>query len=87
MEDRSMSDRQSLLQLVGALPENATWNEITEALLTLVARRGTTADFARLYRTQLTAEQLAEYQNPQGEIPVDSVIAELEGRTSVRESA
>ncbi|HEV3436035.1 MAG TPA: hypothetical protein VG122_01675 [Gemmata sp.] len=82
-----MSDKQSLLQMVGTLPENATWTEITDALLSLVACRGTSAEFARLYRTQLTAEQLAEYMNPKGEIPLESVIAELEARTPVRESA
>ena len=82
-----MSDKQSLLQVVDTLPENASWREITEALLELVARRGTIADYARLYRTQLTAEQLAEYQNPHGKISLDSVIAELEGRTPVQESA
>jgi hypothetical protein len=82
-----MSDKQSLLQMVGALPKNASWREITNALLELVARRGTTADFARLYRSQLTEEQLAEYQNPIGDIPLDSVIKELEERTAVRESA
>jgi hypothetical protein len=82
-----MSDKQSLLQVVGTLPENVTWREITDALLELVARRGTTADYANLYRTQLTAEQIAEYQNPPGGIPLDSVIAELEGRTPIRASA
>ena len=80
-----MSDKQSLLQTVGALPENATWNEITEALLALVARRGTSADFARIYRTQVTAEQLLEYLDPKGDIPLEKVIAELEARTSGRE--
>jgi hypothetical protein len=81
-----MSDKQSLLQIVGALPENASWSEITNALLELVARRGTTADFARIHRTQVTAEQLEEYQNPQGDIPIDSVIAQLERRTSRTET-
>lgn len=82
-----MSDKQSLLQMVGSLPENATWHEITEALLALVARRGSLTDFARLYRTQLTAEQLAEYLNPKGDIPLDSVIAELEKRMPAQEPA
>jgi hypothetical protein len=75
-----MSDKQVLLQAVGALPDGATWAEITDALLDLVARRGTTADFARLYRTQLTAEQLAEYADPKGEFRLDDVIAELDAR-------
>jgi hypothetical protein len=82
-----MSDKQSLLQMVGTLPENATWTEITDALLSPVARRSTSAEFARLYRTQLTPEQLAEYLNTNGEIPLESVLAELEARAPVRESA
>lgn len=83
-----MSDKQSLLQAVGTLPDAATWTEITDMLLALVARRGSVADFARLYRTQITAEHLAEYASPKCDLPLDSVIAELEARSnSGRESA
>ncbi len=74
---RGMSDKQSLLQTVGALPDGASWSQITDALLALLARRGSAADFARLYRTQLTAADIAEYLDPKGEIPLDDVIAEL----------
>jgi hypothetical protein len=77
-----VSDKQAILEAVGALPEGANWAEITDALLDLVARRGTAADFAKLYRTQLTADQLAEYLSPKGEFRLDDVIAELENRES-----
>jgi hypothetical protein len=73
-----MSDKQSLLQAVGALPDGATWAEITDTLLALLARRGANADFARLYRSQLTDEQLAEYLGPKGEYRLDDVLAELD---------
>lgn len=75
-----MSDKQALLEAVGALPDGANWAEITDALLDLVARRGTAADFARLYRAQITPEQLAEYLNPKAEFRLDDVIAELDAR-------
>jgi hypothetical protein len=76
-----MSDKQSLLKAAEALPDTASWTEITDSLLALVARRGATSDFARLYRTQITADQLAEYANPPGGVPLETVIAELEART------
>jgi len=75
-----MSEKQSLLQAVGALPDDASWSEITNTLLLLLARRGSGTDYASLYRTQLTAEQLAEYANPKGDLRLDDVIAELETR-------
>lgn len=82
-----MSNKQSLIDAVGTLPETASWLEITDALLSVVARRGSEADFARLYRTQLTAEHLAEYSNPPVGIPISEFVAELESRDPVRNSA
>ena len=76
-----MSDKQALLKAVEALPDAANWNQITDALLDVLARRGAVADFARLYHTQFTAEHLAEYLNPQAEYALAAVIAELEART------
>lgn len=73
-----MSDKQALLEAVRSLPEGANWTEITDALLDLLARRGAISDFARLYRARITPEQLAEYLNPTGDIPLDDVIAELD---------
>jgi hypothetical protein len=82
-----MSDKQTVLQAVGTLPESATWAEITNTLVGVVARRGAAADFARLYREYLTAEHLAEYLDPKTEVLLTSVLAELEARTPTRESA
>lgn len=83
-----MSDKQSVIDAVGRLPESAGWPEITDALLAVVARRGNEADFARLYRAQFTPEHLAEYLTPPtGGVPLDAVIAELAARTPARESA
>jgi hypothetical protein len=82
-----MSEKQSVLDAVQRLPETATWVEITDTLLSIVAREGSSADFARLYRAHFTADQLAAYLQPQAEIPLDSVIAELESQTPSRASA
>ena len=82
-----MSEKQAVLAAVGTLPDSAGWAEITDALLAVVARRRSAADFARLYRTQLTTADLAEYLNPPAELSLESVVAELEARGAVRESA
>jgi hypothetical protein len=73
-----MSDKQALLKVVESLPDTANWQEITDALLGMVARRGSTADFVRLYRAHFTAEELAEYLNPRAEYSLAAVLAELE---------
>ncbi|MBY0512283.1 MAG: hypothetical protein K2P78_00015 [Gemmataceae bacterium] len=82
-----MSEKQAVLAAVGGLSESAGWVEIADALLAVVARRGSAADFARLYRSQLTAADLAEYLNPPAGTALDAVIAELEARPPARESA
>ena len=82
-----MSTKQTLIDAVGTLPETASWLEITNALLSVVARRGSESDFARLYRTQLTSEHLAEYANPVAGIPISDFVATLEARDPFRNSA
>ena len=82
-----MSNKQSLIDAVEELPESASWSEITDRLLSTVAEKGTPQVFARLYRTQLTAEMLEEYSRPPEGIPLDEMIAHLESRPSMRESA
>lgn len=82
-----MSDRQSVLQAVGELPDSATWGEVTDTLLAVLARIGAGAEFARLYRGTLTAEQLAEYISPKAECSLDAVVAELDARNPARASA
>jgi hypothetical protein len=82
-----MSDRQTVLDVVGSLPESATWADISDALLSLVARRGTPADVARLYRAGLTADALADYLNPAAEVSLEAAVADLEARGAARESA
>jgi hypothetical protein len=72
-----MSDKQTLLKVVEAMPDGATWSEMTDRLLAVVARYGSPADFARLYRTQLTAADLAEYLDPKLEFALADVVAEL----------
>ena len=75
-----MSDKQALLKAVEALPDAATWNEITDRLLAVVARRGSAADFVRFYRAQFGAEELAEYLDPKFEFSFADVLAELEAQ-------
>jgi hypothetical protein len=75
-----VSDKQALLKALESLPDTANWDQIIDKLLDVVARRGSAADFARLYRTQFTAEHLAEYLNPKVEFSLADVLAELESR-------
>lgn len=82
-----MSDRQRVLEAVGQLPDSATWGDISDALLGLVARRGTPADVARLYRAGLTADDLAEYLDPAADVSLEAALAELMSRPPARESA
>ena len=77
-----MSDKQSLIQAVDALPDAASWPEITATMLDLLARRSAISNFAKLYRTQLTADHLSEYINPKRDVSLESVVAELEARSS-----
>lgn len=77
-----MSDKQVLMKAFDDLPEGANWSQLTDAMLALLARRGAVADFARLYRSQLTAEQLAEYMNPRMEYSLADVVAELAGQST-----
>ena len=79
-----MSDKQSLLKAVESLPDTGNWREITYRLLAVVARHGSGADFARLYRAQLTAEQLAEYLEPKPEVSLADAIAGLEAQSAQR---
>ena len=72
-----MSDKQALMKVVEAMPDGATWSEMTDRLLAAVARHGTPSDFARLYRTQLTAADLAEYLDPKFEFSLASIVNEL----------
>jgi hypothetical protein len=80
-----MSNKQALLKAVESLPETANWGQITDVLLDLVARRGSVSDFVRLYRTQFTAEQFAEYLNPRAEHALAAVLSELESQPATSE--
>lgn len=75
-----MSDKQQLLKAIESLPDSANWTELTDSLLAVVAKNGTLADFARMYRTQFSAADLAEYLNPRAEVSFADVLADLEAR-------
>ena len=77
-----MSDKQALLKAIEALPEGTNWGELGARLLAVVARHGTAADFAKFYRAQLSAADLAEYFDPKFEVSLADVIAELEARSA-----
>lgn len=72
-----MSDKQAVLEAVGTLPDAATWDQITDALIRLAARRGPAADVARLYKARLRADDLAAYLHPAAEVPMESVLRDL----------
>jgi hypothetical protein len=75
-----MVDKQTVLNTVQTLPDSASWPEISDALLGLLAREGLTTDFVRLYRSQLTPEMLAEYEQPNFDVSLGDMIKELEAR-------
>lgn len=77
-----MSDKQELLKVVEAMPDGATWSEMTDRLLAVLARHGTPADFARFYRSQLTAADLAEYLDPKIEFLLVDVVNELKAMSA-----
>jgi hypothetical protein len=82
-----MSEKQSLLKAVSELPDSATAAQVTDALLNYFANRGAMTEFARLYRAQMTADQLAEYFDMKPELELRQVVAEIEALHSKRESA
>ena len=83
-----MSLKHKVIEVVGTLSDDAGPTEITNVLLDLLARKGALSEFARLYREQMTAEQIAEYVNPpMGEFKLDAVVTELENLHPARESA
>lgn len=82
-----MSSKQQLIDVLATLPESAEWSEITDTLLGIVARRGTPRDFARLYASQLSAEQLAEYLERRDGSELNDIVTELEASFKLRESA
>ena len=77
-----MSGKQAVLEAINSLTESATWAEVTDALVGVVARNGSQSDVAKLYRQRLTADDLAEYLAPKLDVSLDAVVAELEGRSA-----
>lgn len=78
-----MINKNAVLHTVQTLPDSASWTEIVDALLKLAATNGSVSEYAQLYRSQLTAADLAEYANLQCDISLDEVIKELEQRHAV----
>jgi hypothetical protein len=73
-----MVNKEKVLQTVQAVPDSASWSEITDALFLMVSREGSVAELTNLYRGQLTPADLKEYEQPRFEVRLDDVIAELE---------
>jgi hypothetical protein len=73
-----MINKQQVLRAVEALPDTASWPEISDALFELLIREGLTAQAASLYRSQLTEAELKEYEQPRCEVSLGDAIAELE---------
>ncbi|HXD87873.1 MAG TPA: hypothetical protein VN641_15375 [Urbifossiella sp.] len=76
-----MAIKQTILDAMNRLPDSATSKEIVDDLLNVIANHGSQSDYARLDRSQLTADDLMECIDPPRDgIPIDRVIAELEAR-------
>jgi hypothetical protein len=56
-----MISKSSFIQAIQTLPDGASWTDIADALLRMVAHEGSTSDFVRLYRGQMTTESINEY--------------------------
>ena len=77
-----MSDKEAVLRAVEALPDGATWGDIADRLVALFARHDAVADLARVYRSRLTAADLAEYLDPKFEFSLAAVVDELKAASA-----
>jgi len=77
-----MSHKQKLLEAARGLPDTANWHEIADVLINVLASAEQPAELARVYRQQITAEQLTEYLDPRTDVSLSSVVAELRSKTS-----
>ncbi len=79
-----MVTKEAVLQTVQKLPDSASWNDITNALLGLAASQGSMAEFVQLYRGQITPEAIEEYLHPQFDVSLGEMIEKLERRQTER---
>jgi len=79
-----MSEKQTLLRAAEQLPETATWRQVTDAMIDVLANAQQQTELARLYRQQVTASQLAEYVDPRCEVSLEEVISELAAQDRTR---
>ena len=82
-----MSEKQRLLDAFAGLPDSLNWSRVKDAVLNYLAVHGTPAEYAQFYHSQLTAEDLAEYENPKTDHELGAVIAEIRAMHEKREPA
>ena len=78
-----MSEKEAILRAVAALPDSIKWADVAARIASVVARDASDKDLARFLGAAfpVTPEELAEYTNPPTDgIPIQDLLAELEGR-------
>jgi len=78
-----MSNKDAILKAVAGLPDSINWDDVASCIAGIVARDATEKDVARFFGVALpvTPEQMALYANPPTDgIPIQDMLAELEGR-------
>ena len=82
-----MSNKDAILKAVAGLPDSMNWDDVANRLASLVARDATERDVARFFVAAfpITPEELAALENPPTDgMPIEDMLAELEGRGPTR---
>lgn len=82
-----MSNKDAILKAIAGLPDSIDWDAVASSVAGIVARDATEKDVARFFVTALpvTPEEMALYANPPTDgIPIEDMLAELEGRSPSR---
>ena len=82
-----MSNKDAILKAVAGLPDSINWDDVASSIAGIVARDATEKDVARFFGAAvvITPEMMALFENPPTDgIPIQDLLAELEGRTPSR---
>lgn len=84
-----MSMKQLALDAVASLPDEAGWNDVSEALLKVIAEHGSENDIGRLYSLQPTTTDLMAFFDPKVDFSfaITDVISDAKPGPSARDCA